>query len=132
MQVAQLMTPSPKFVSPETPVREALATLDEFDIRHLPVIDASGMLLSIVSDRDLRPVMDLDADLTERLLGLSVGDVLRRLAMAVQPETAVAEAARVMIDERVGAVPVVDEDSGALVGILSYVDLLEHAFGSEA
>ncbi len=134
MTVADLMTASPRFVGPKTSVADALALLDEHDIRHLPVIEESGLLLSIVSDRDLRPLADPDVvddpALMERLLARPVSAVLKRLAVAVRPETPLAEAASVMVDERIGAVPVVADDTGALVGILSYVDLLRHAFGA--
>ncbi len=133
MNVADLMTHAPYFVGPDTTVQGALDLLDEHDIRHLPVMDPSGMLLSIISDRDLRPITDPDvvgdADLVAVLLARPVEAVLKRLAVAVHPEDTAAEAARVMVDERVGALPVVDEDSGDLVGILSYVDLLNGVFG---
>lgn len=131
MNVADLMTPTPKFVRPQSTVRAALALLDSHDIRHLPVMDPSGMLLSILSDRDLRPITDAevvgDAAVVERLLDRPVIEVLKRLAVAVPPEMSAAEAAQILIDERVGALPVVAEDSGELVGIVSYVDLLRGA-----
>ncbi len=132
MKVADLMTRSPHFIGPETTVRAALELLDLYDIRHLPVVDASGMLLSIVSDRDVRPITDPDVvgdvDVVERVLECQVLNVLKRLAVGVNPDTDAAEAARIMVDERVGALPVVAEDSGELIGILSYVDLLIGAY----
>jgi len=132
MMVADLMTPAPHVVGPDTTVMAALALLDAHDIRHLPVIDPSGMLLSIISDRDLRPITDPamigDAALVRLVLQRPVEAVLKRLAVAVNPDTPAAEAAAIMVDERVGALPVVAEDSGDLLGIVSYVDLLRGAF----
>ena len=48
------MTPSPITVTPEQTVAEAIDRLQQYNIRHLPVVDGQGTLLGILSDRDLR------------------------------------------------------------------------------
>jgi acetoin utilization protein AcuB len=101
--------------------------LFEIDVRHLPIVD-DGELVGIVSDRDLREVVS-------RLLSEGVTDLRQRLAapiadlmsadvVSVDPETELAEAADLMIEHRVGALPVVSPSTTKLVGIISYVDIL--------
>ncbi len=132
MVVEEVMTKSPVVVQAEQSVQEVLATLLELDARHLPVLD-DGDLVGIISDRDLRSFMlpelsalDSPEEAKQRLAspvsGLMAGDVL-----SIGPETEVKDAIDLMLEQKIGAVPVVSADNGALVGIVSYVDVLRAA-----
>jgi CBS domain-containing protein len=110
-------------------VREAAALMRERGIRHLPVLDARERLVGIVTDRDLRQVI-LDVAIgrvgedTERLGDLGVREVMTWGVVTVTPATDLREAARVMREQRLGALPVVDE-AAHVVGILTEPDLLD-------
>jgi CBS domain-containing protein len=125
----EIMTAAPATVCPWTPVREAARLLETMDIRHLPVIDDDGTLVGMLSDRDLRGlalpyvmggeyVGDIHTALSARVSTLMTGDV-----KSVEEEDDVTEVVDLMLENRIGAVPVVDSD-GSLVGIVSYVDVL--------
>jgi acetoin utilization protein AcuB len=130
MTTAQdLMTEDPVTISTYSTVREAARLLQTLDIRHLPVVDEEGSLVGMLSDRDLRslalPQMvggeysgDVQLGLDSRVASLMTADVL-----SVEAEDDVSTVVDVMLENKVGAVPVVDGD-GALVGIVSYVDIL--------
>ena len=116
-------------IGADASVREATALMRERGIRHLPILDARARLVGIVTDRDLRQVL-LDvvigrvAEDTERLGDLRVREVMTWGVVTVTPSTDLREAARVMREQRFGALPVVD--AGArVVGILTERDLLD-------
>jgi acetoin utilization protein AcuB len=110
-------------------VGEATTLMRERGIRHLPVLDARKRLVGIVTDRDLRQVV-LDVAIgrvgeeTERLGDLGVREVMTWGVVTVTAATDLREAARVMREQRLGALPVVDA-AGHVVGILTEHDLLD-------
>jgi acetoin utilization protein AcuB len=137
MRVRDAMTPNPMTIDPEVPVETAVATMRERQLRHLPVVDDSGKLLGVVTDRDIRSaifgaaiVEYLSASERGRLAALahSLGDVRVRHvmtwgAMTIRPDAPVAQAAAVMAEARVGSLPVVD--GGQLIGIITERDVLK-------
>jgi acetoin utilization protein AcuB len=112
-------------------------------VRHLPVVDDEGRLVGIVTDRDLRHAL-IDPRLRRRahrllaptaataaslaatarsLAALPVEEIMTRGAVTVSPGATLREAARLMHERRVGALPVV-EAGGQVVGMLSEVDVV--------
>jgi acetoin utilization protein AcuB len=119
-----LMTRNPVSIQDTESLRVAVEVLATLDIRHLPVVDSSGELVGMLSDRDLRGLTPVaDADATTRVLASKVSSVMSDGVLAVDEEADAAEVIDLMIDNKVGALPVTD-DSGSLVGIVSYVDVL--------
>ena len=113
----ELMTESPTVVDATATLRNAIEKLQALDVRHLPVVDPEGQLVGMLSDRDLRSytaVLPLDA---------SVSSAMSTDVIAVDLEADVAEIIDLMLDNKIGAVPVLDSDD-VLVGIISYVDVL--------
>lgn len=132
MIVRDVMTDNPMTVNESARVTEAMDILQELDIRHLPVVRGAE-LIGIVSDRDLgsvyRPSLD-DEEAVARLEDMynsSVSEFMSTSLVQVDPESDLREAVQTMLENRVGALPVVDVSSGDLVGILSYVDVLRVA-----
>lgn len=132
MIVRDVMTENPMTVNESARVTEAMDILQELDIRHLPVVRGAE-LIGIVSDRDLgsvyRPSLD-DEEAVARLEDMynsSVSEFMSTSLVQVDPESDLREAVQTMLENRVGALPVVDVSSGDLVGILSYVDVLRVA-----
>ncbi|MGB5808974.1 MAG: CBS domain-containing protein [Polyangiales bacterium] len=127
MLAKDIMTEDPITVTERTPVAEALGVLYELDVRHLPVIRA-GELVGIVSDRDLRRFDatsdDQELDAAQEAATATVGSFMNTAPVRADPETSARELIEAMLLHRVGAIPVTDVDTGALLGIVSYVDLL--------
>ncbi len=119
VRVQQLMK-SPVFTAAPTDSLEgALERLTRLQIRHLPVLDASDQLMGVVSDRDV-----LRAIASGRNAGnTTVGAIMTRRVLTATQDTELREAARVMTDERVHCLPVVDEEC-RVVGIITATDLL--------
>ncbi len=125
--VEQVMTKSPATVSSSDSIRVALDRMRERSCRRLPVVD-SGVLVGIVSDRDLRRATNSPYVMRERwyddfmLDHIPVRACMTPNPVKVSPRTPIAEAARLMLDRKIGGLPVVDE--GHLVGIVTETDLL--------
>ena len=132
MLIEEIMTRNPETVSPKDTVRTALEKLAELNARHLPVVK-NGELVGIVSDRDLRSIstelisIALDPTQARSRLETKVENIMHTDVLSVQPGTDIAEAIDTFIDAKVGALPVVDEHSGRLVGIVSYIDIMKVA-----
>src|SRR5262249_25028824 len=115
-------------ISPKTTLPQAIRLAAERRIRHLPVVD-DGELVGIVSDRDLKramasPATSLEAhELTHLLTRLAAAELRTRAAVTISPMLPGEEAARLMVQEKISALPVTD--SGQLVGIITETDVLE-------
>ncbi len=132
MIVQEVMTRGPYVASVRDSIRKVLETLAEADVRHLPVVE-DGSLVGIVSDRDLREVVPSALDVVERplesarMLARPVSELMSSDVISVTPADDLVEAIDLMIEHRIGAVPVVENGSAELVGIVSYVDALRAA-----
>lgn len=128
VRVADRMTRGVVTVHSDALVRGAVELMRSRRIRHLPVVDRGGRLVGIVTDRDLRQVLfdpAVQARLgraTDALRGLTVREVMTWGAVSVPPTTSIRDAARLMHERKVGALPVVDRDR--LVGVLTERDVL--------
>jgi len=122
-----IMTENPVTATELMSVAEALGLLYELDVRHLPVVRGSE-LVGIVSDRDLRGFTAPDEDdamsAMESARSANVGGFMNTNPIRVDTETNAREIIELMLVHRVGAIPVCDADTGDLLGIVSYVDLL--------
>jgi acetoin utilization protein AcuB len=106
-------------------------------IRHLPVLDRARRLVGILTDRDLRRAL-LDPALHERsgqrpgrLERVKVRDVMTIGTLAVRPEMDVREAAHIMHERDIGALPVV-ADANRVVGMLTATDVMEYIVSGPA
>ena len=133
--VRDLMTADPLTVSPDMPVFEARQRMLRERFRHLLVTDG-GRLVGIVTDRDIRLNLPSHAtslsvwEMNYLLARLTVEQVMTRTLITVGPERPAGEAARTMLDHKIGCLPVVD--GGRLVGILTETDLLRAFVRSES
>jgi acetoin utilization protein AcuB len=131
-EVRDWMTPAPETVSPDCSLLEAREAMDAGGFRHLPVVEADK-IVGIVSDRDLRsaspPISALGrsgiierSTVEEVLAQIDVRQIMTQKLLVVGPHTSLADAARLLADHRVGALPVVSGHE--IVGILSEEDAL--------
>ena len=130
MQARDVMTAQPLTATPSSSVSEVMETMSDKDIRHLPIVSGHE-LVGVVSDRDLRQFSRnilLDAARAQAQLRLPIGELMSSDVLTADPEDDVDDIIELMVDNKVGAVPIVTGD-GALVGIVSYVDILRAASG---
>ncbi len=116
-------------ISPDTSVLKAREIIEEHRISHLPITDGKARLLGIVTDRDLKeawasPASTLSVyELTYVLQKLAVETIMTRDVITATADMTVERAARILHDNRIGALPVVENDR--LVGIITTTDLME-------
>ena len=129
MRASALMTTHPVTVTTKATIAEALALMRDLDIRHVPVVE-QGALVGMLSDRDLA-YLDVGASLTDvgatrlrRELSTPVVKAMSSDVIYVEPETDVSEIVTLLLEHKIGAVPVVHPDTRAVVGIVSYIDVL--------
>ena len=129
MLVASRMTRDPITVTNKTPIDEALKVMRDKKIRRLPVVDEKGKLVGIVAEKDIlyaspSPATSLSIHEIHYLVSkLTVAEIMTRNVFTVTDDTPLEEAARVMADNRIGALPVLHD--GALVGIITETDIFK-------
>ncbi len=136
MKVEQVMTRDVVTVAPETPLKDVARILAERGISGVPVVDAAGTTVGVVSEADIiAKERGLDEpkralwrrfELRDRLLKLearTAGEAMTSPARTILRTRPVAEAAARMLDEGVNRLPVVDR-AGTLVGIVTRADLV--------
>lgn len=126
MKVVDVMTANPLTVANSESVGTADELMAENNIRQIPVLDGRE-LVGIITDRDIRAFLS-NARLAspgerEHALKTSVGDIMTTEPVFLAPDDDLREAVELLIEQKFGAIPVVDEAEG-LVGIVSYVDVL--------
>jgi acetoin utilization protein AcuB len=124
--VKEWMTPDPVTIDPHTMLPEANRLMKECNVRRLPVVE-KGQLVGIVTLGDIREASPSNAtalsiyELHYLLARLSVDAIMTRDPFTVSPDTSIEAAARLMLDHRIGGLPVVAE--GRLVGIITESDI---------
>ncbi len=114
MLVADRMTMNPAAVMARDTLAKAKALMDAGGFRRLPVLEGDR-LVGIITERDLRQHLGY-------LEATRVNGVMTPSPMTVTSHSSVEDAARLMLEHKVGGLPVVDE--GRLVGIVTTSDLL--------
>lgn len=119
-----------KTIGADEPLARAILAMTDAGIRHLPVV-RSGELVGILSDRDLfiavGGLLDVQRSGSSKesasQAGLrKVSDIMTREVKTLPLESTVGPAARLMVEHKIGAIPLMDGDR--LVGIVSETDLL--------
>ena len=130
MFVSRSMTQKVITTGPEASVFDAYEKMSHNRIRHLPVIDADGRLIGIVTDRDIRSALPYSrikhpsrTAEAEKVKDLKVMDIMTADPKTIGPHHTIQDALVLIQELRVGALPVVDKE-GKLKGILSVRDLL--------
>jgi len=97
-------------------------------IRHLPVLDGTGRLVGILSQRDLFlnalvRALGFGAAARDRTLSsILVKEAMTEDVVTTTPDTLISAAAQVMVDRKIGCLPVLEDDT--LVGMLSESDIV--------
>lgn len=126
MKVVEVMTKNPLSMTPSETVGQADELMAENRIRQLPVVDGST-LVGIITDRDIRSFLDagslLVPDARAKALATEIKEVMSTDPLTLSPDDDLQEALELLIDEKIGGIPVMDQAEG-LVGIVTYVDVL--------
>ncbi|MGK7933697.1 MAG: CBS domain-containing protein [Microcystaceae cyanobacterium] len=143
--VAEVMTPNPIMVTPQTPLQDAIKLLAEKRISGLPVIDESSKLVGVISESDLMwketgvdsppYVMFLDSIIylqnparhekeVHKALGQTVKDAMSEKPITIKPEESLKQAAHLMHEKKVRRLPVIEPESKEVIGIITQGDII--------
>lgn len=129
MLVREVMTPHPVVIEPDTPVTQAQRLMKEDNIRHLPVLRGGKGLVGLITRDALNQALPSELssltiwEINYQLARIKVRDVMVKKVISVTEDVTVEEAARIMIDNKIGSLPVMRD--GKLAGIVTDIDLLE-------
>jgi acetoin utilization protein AcuB len=126
MKVYDVMTEDPLTVTPAETVGQADELMAENNIRQIPVVE-NRALVGIVTDRDIRSFLSSSVSTKpaarEHALNAKIHDIMTTEPLCVAPDDDLQDVVKMLIEEKYGAIPVVDE-AERLVGIVSYIDVL--------
>ncbi len=129
LTVNDLMTAVPNTVTPTTPLRQVIGVMKTGGYRQIPVME-NGKLVGIITDRDIRLVMNSPVVLhdrsqdTELLNKVTVESCMTPNPITVSPDMPAYRVAEMLSIYKFGALPVVEEDTKTLVGIITVSDFL--------
>lgn len=129
MLVKDRMTQDPVTVTPATSVSEALNVMRQHSVRRMPVVDKRGRLVGIVAEKDLlyaspSPATSLNVyEIGYLLSKLKIKEIMTKDVVTVDEDAALEEAARIMVDNAIGGLPVMRGDD--LVGIITETDIFK-------
>lgn len=130
MLIRNWMTTPVITVTPDTSLLKTSKLMRENNIRRLPVIDKDGHVAGIISDRDVRdasPSKATTLDMYEMhylLAEIKASDIMTKNPITIKSTDTVEKAAMIMLDNKIGGLPVVDND-GQLKGIISDLDVFK-------
>ncbi len=135
MKIKDVMTTDVATVAPDTSLKDVAALLGERRVSGVPVVDAGGHVLGVLSEADIlfkecgergpQGVLAwlLEPGAPEKLDASTAAEAMTSPARTIGPERPLAEAAKRMLEEAVNRFPVVDDD-GTLIGIVTRADLV--------
>jgi acetoin utilization protein AcuB len=129
MLVKEVMSPNPVVIEPNMPVTRAQRIMKEDQVRHLPVLRKGKELVGLITRDALNRALPSELstlsiwEINYHLANIQVREVMVKKVLTVTEDIAVEDAARIMIENKIGSLPVMRE--GQLVGIVTDIDLLE-------
>jgi acetoin utilization protein AcuB len=126
MKVVDVMTRDPMTLTPTETVGQADELMTQNRFRQIPIVTKKE-LVGIVTDRDVRSFLSgsllANSQDRDRALNTPVQEIMTTDPITASPDDDLQEILEVLIEEKIGGIPVVDETEG-LVGIVTYVDVL--------
>ncbi len=129
MNVKNRMSPNPITATPQTNYNQALRIMQQNDIKHLPIVDQHNKLTGIVTYNDMlraepSPVTTLSVfEIASLLEKVTMKQIMIHPVMAVEETCSISNAAKFMLDNDIGCLPVVKD--GELVGIITDTDIFK-------
>jgi CBS domain-containing membrane protein len=133
LAVRDLMTRGVITLDPQANLDEVSDLMRAHRIRHVPIVDAAGHLLGLVTHRDLLGKafgggQDLPRSIRQPYLrSIPVGEVMTRRVVTVEPDALLNDVARMMVARRLGCLPVVE--GNRVIGILTATDFVRYVAG---
>ena len=129
MLVGNRMTSNPITCKPDLSIAEAMEWMKREKVRRFPVVDDTGKLVGIVTDKDLVHASPSSAtslsmwEVSYLLSKVKVAEIMTKKVITIGEDCPIEEAARLMADNKVGGLPVMR--GGMLVGIITESDLFK-------
>jgi acetoin utilization protein AcuB len=129
MLVKEIMSSHPVVAEPDMPVTRAERLMKESNIRHLPVIREGKGLVGLLTREALSRALPSEMstltiwELNYQLSRIKISEVMVKKVISITEDATVEQAARIMIDHKIGSLPVMRD--GELVGIITDIDLLQ-------
>lgn len=130
MFIYEHMTPKPVTVTPDQTVAEAIDILQQYNIRHLPVVNDQGVLRGVLSDRDLRSARPSTVaqskergTVEEQVNNTPIAVLMSRDCLFLTPNATLDDALLLFQSRKIGALPVVNEEE-KVVGVFTTADLM--------
>ncbi|MBU1228418.1 MAG: CBS and ACT domain-containing protein [Proteobacteria bacterium] len=130
MLIDNWMTKDVVTATPETSMMKASKIMKEKGISRLPVVDERGMLVGLVSDRDIKDASPSKAttldmhELYYLLSEIKLKDIMTKKVVTIKQGETVDSAAAMLLEHNVGGMPVVDE-AGKVVGVITDSDIFK-------
>lgn len=119
----QIMSSPVKTITADMKIAEAWNFFKASNVCHMPVLSAEGKIIGIVSDRDLlRHLIISDEHVVNRTDEI-IGNIMNREVITASRITDIRRIARVMFEEHIGCMPILD-DSRHIEGIITRSDIL--------
>jgi CBS domain-containing protein len=126
LKVVDVMTKSPLTLAPWETIGQADEMMTRNNFRQIPIMQGKE-LVGIVTDRDVRSFLSgsilASPETRERSFNIAVRDIMTTEPITVSPDDDLQEVVELLIEEKIGGIPVIDDAEG-LVGIVTYVDVL--------
>lgn len=119
MHVRDYMTSVPVTIDISTDYQEAFQIMEERDLHHLPAVNAEGVVIGILTRRDLQLAARCFKEAPAE-----VGEVMHSPVTTIAPDANLAAAVERMRSDRIGCLPVSTDGGRTLVGIITETDLL--------
>jgi CBS domain-containing protein len=136
-RVRDVMTPEVVVVDPDSGYKHIVDIMVDFKVSAVPVVD-NGVVVGLVSEADLLHKLEFGPDAPARLFegrtrresrtkatGQTARELMSRPVLTIDPSASIGAAARLMEAHHIKRLPVVDEATGRLLGIVSRRDLLK-------
>ncbi len=126
--VRDIMSAPPIVIDPEASLTQAQSLMEEAHVRRLPVVDEQGRLVGIISRGDVREGLSAtatkspyDPDAQEQWL--TVAEVMTANVITVSPDTPLWQVAELMLQHKIGGLPVVEGER--VVGVITESDIFK-------
>ncbi len=130
MLVREIMTDKPVTAELTSAIRSVMELMYSEDVRHLPIVEGDR-LVGIISERDLRSLsmpiqnyLDNPGDAAKQLDD-PISSIMRGDVISIEADDTLDSLIDIMLETKIGAVPVVESGTETLIGIASYIDVLE-------